>query len=119
MVLTPSGITSSEAFGTPELENMLQILVTAGITPQQAIGLATIIGGDRLLIPVHARQSWNSVSQYLRSVGFKGSNNDVIVSWFRGEGIVEGPCNDLWIRYLNANGITETNLGDAYAKWRQ
>jgi hypothetical protein len=119
VILTPLSIASLEAFGNAVVERLLAILSPLGITSAESFGLVTVVGGDTLIIPVDERQTWNRVAKYLRTVGFKGSDNDVIVAWLRSEGLLEGAYNDMWNEYLLNNGYFALTLTDKYAAWRQ
>jgi hypothetical protein len=119
VTVSPTSIASLEAFGNAVLQRLLVSLLPTGIVTQEAFGTPLVVGGDAILIPIENRQTWNAIATYLRKVTFKGSNNDVIVSWLRSEGIVDGAYNDLWDRYLLQNGYLALTLTDKYAAWRQ
>jgi hypothetical protein len=118
-LIVPSAIASLEFVGNPIIELILQQIFPNGIPTQEFLGTPLVIGGDVLAIPTAQRQTWNSVANYLRIVGFKGADNDVIVAWLRSEGIVDGTYNDLWNKYLLQNGFSALTLADNYAAWRQ
>ena len=118
-VIFPSSILSLEIFGDSVVELLLQNIFLKSTPSQSDFGRATVTGGDVLLIPTLQRQSWNVVARYLRTVGFKGADNDVIINWLRSEGIVDGSYNDLWNKYLLQRGFIEGTLTDKYAAWRQ
>ena len=119
MSISPTGIASEEAFGNSVIVVLLQNIFLQSVPSQDDFGRPLVTGGEVLLIPTAQRQSWNAVSAYLRTVGFKGSDNDVIVAWLRSEGIVDGTYNDLWNKYLLQNGFSALTLADNYAAWRQ
>jgi hypothetical protein len=119
LTLSPLGIESLEAFGNSVIQMLLQDILPLGTPSQEAFGSILVTGGDVLAIPTAQRQTWNSVANYLRIVGFKGADNDVIVAWLRSEGIVDGTYNDLWNKYLLQNGFSALTLADNYAAWRQ
>jgi hypothetical protein len=119
VTVSPTSIASLEAFGNAVLQRLLVSLLPTGIVTQESFGTPLVVGGDAILIPIENRQTWNAIATYLRKVTFKGSNNDVIVSWLRSEGIVDGAYNDLWDRYLLQNGYLALTLTDKYAAWRQ
>tara|TARA_R110000851_G_scaffold148716_1_gene289071 strand:- start:804 stop:1319 length:516 start_codon:yes stop_codon:yes gene_type:complete len=117
-VISPSSILSLEIFGDSIVELLLQSISLQSIPSQDDFGRPLVTGGDVLFIPIAKRQSWNTIAEFLRTVGFKGSNNDVIIDWLRSEGIVDGLYNDLWGRYLLQNGFVDGSLTDKYAAWR-
>jgi hypothetical protein len=119
MSISPTGIASEEAFGNSAIVVLLQNIFLQSVPSQDDFGRPLVTGGDVLLIPTSQRQSWNAVAEYLRTAGFKGSDNDVIVAWLRSEGIVDGTYNDLWNKYLLQNGFLALTLMDKYAAWRQ
>jgi hypothetical protein len=118
-VLFPVSIISSEALGSAIVKLLRQNINIDSIPSVEEFGIILVTGGDNLLIPVDKRQTWNLVAQHLRSVGFTGADNDVIVDWLRSEGVVEGTHNDLWNEYLFQNGYIALTLADKYAAWRQ
>lgn len=118
VTVSPSSIASLESFGEVVLERLLSILLPTGIVTRESFGRPLVVGGDTLLIPVTSRVTWNAIAAYLRTVGFKGSDNDVIVAWLRSEGFVDGAYNDLWVGYLEALNYVGT-LTDAYAEWKR
>ena len=115
--ITPVGIISAEAFGTCLVENLLAVIEPSGIPTDELFGNPVILGGDRIVIPISSRVTWNKVAAYLRGLTFVGSDNDVIIKWLRSEGY-EGQYNDAFNLYLaEVEGKTGT-LTDKYSNWR-
>ncbi len=117
--ISPSTIPSEESVGDPVIELILQQIFPNGIPTEEFVGRPAVLGGARIVIPILSRQTWNSVAKYLRRLVFKGADNDVIVAWFRSEGLEGGTHNDLWYNYLLQNGFLDGSLTDKYASWRQ
>ena len=69
-------------------------------------------------IPLTSRRTWQTVATYLRSEGFTGSNNDVIMKWLVSEGHTQS-YNDNWNNYLTAQGFLTGSLADKYAAWKK
>ena len=116
--LQPTSISSLEAFGTAIVEKLLQIVEVAGIGTQETFGSALVLGGDSITIPVDSRQTWNRVAAYLRTLNFKGSDNDVICGWLRSEGI-DDQYNDMWVLYFNQQGLLGGTLTDKQKRWER
>ena len=70
-IISPSSILSLEIFGDSVVELLLQNIFLQSAPSQSDFGRARVTGGDLLLIPTLQRQSWNVVARYLRTVGFK------------------------------------------------
>jgi hypothetical protein len=56
-------------------------------------------------IPSIDRTTWNAVGAYLRTQGYTGGNNDVIMEWLSDQGF-EGAYNDRWDGYWDSLGYT-------------
>ena len=119
LVISPVTIPSEESVGDPVIELILQQIFPDGIPTEEFVGRPTVLGGDDIIIPVLSRQTWNAVAQYLRDLVFRGQDNDVIMAWFRSEGLEDGAYNDLWYEYLLQKGFIDGSLTDKYAAWRQ
>ena len=116
--ITPVGIISAEAFGTCLVENLLAVIEPSGIPTDELFGNPVILGGDRIVIPISSRVTWNKVAAYLRGLTFVGSDNDVIIKWLRSEGY-EGQYNDSFNSYLEITECYKGTLTDKYAQWRR
>jgi hypothetical protein len=119
LFISPVTIPSEESVGDPVIELILQQIFPDGIPTEEFVGRPTVLGGDDIIIPVLSRQTWNAVAQYLRDLVFRGQDNDVIMAWFRSEGLEDGAYNDLWYEYLLQKGFIDGSLTDKYAAWRQ
>ena len=116
--IAPTGIISAEAFGACLVKNLVSLISLSGIPTEEVFGRVTVLGGDRIIIPIDDRQTWNRVANYLRGLSFKGSDNDVIIQWLRSEGY-EGQYNDAFNSYLEIGQCYQGTLTDKYAKWKR
>lgn len=76
-----------------------------------------VLDGEGILIPVEDRVAWSKIANYLRSLGFKGNNNDVIIQWLTTEGVEKSDYNSMLNSYLISQGYTEGGLNDKYKLW--
>lgn len=113
--LQPTGVVSDEAFGIAYLV-YAQTISPSGIVTGEEFGNARIIGGDTLVIPVEDRQTFNRVANYLRTQGFVGSNNDIILKWLIDQGYTKN-FNDSWFKFWEELGYTG-GFDDKWYKWR-
>lgn len=116
--IAPTGIISAEAFGACLVKNLVSLISLSGIPTEEVFGGVVVVGGDRIIIPIDDRQTWNRVANYLRGLSFKGSDNDVIIQWLRSEGY-EGQYNDAFNSYLEIGQCYQGTLTDKYAKWKR
>ena len=116
--IAPTGIISAEAFGACLVKNLVSLISLSGIPTEEVFGRVIVVGGDRIIIPIDDRQTWNRVANYLRGRSFKGSDNDVIIQWLRSEGY-EGQYNDAFDSYLEIDQCYQGTLTDKYAKWKR
>ncbi|MDB4028381.1 putative Ig domain-containing protein [Flavobacteriaceae bacterium] len=72
---------------------------------------------DGVVIPEGDRLTQAGVARYLRTQGFTGANNDVIMSWLRSEGF-ELQYNDTFNAYLGSLGYTGS-YADRLSAWRK
>jgi hypothetical protein len=119
VLISPVAILTQESVGDPVIELILQQIFPEGIPTEEFVGRPVVLGGANIVIPVLSRQTWNAVAKYLRDLVFKGQDNDVILAWFRSEGLEDGAYNDLWYDYLLQKGFINGALTDKYAAWRQ
>jgi len=117
-VIAPTGIPSGEAFGEAVVANLLKIIEPLGIESEELFGIPIVLGGDRIIIPITDRTTWNTVAGYLRTLKFKGADNDVIADWLRSEGYPV-QYNDAWNDYLELTEAYTGSLSDKYAKWKR
>jgi hypothetical protein len=113
--LNAIGITSEEAVGNAQVRRLLEYIFPTGIESQQLFGRAVVTGGDKIVIPIPDRVTYQAVSQYLKSLSFKGTSNDIIVSWLVSEGF-DGQFNEEFHNYLGSLGYTGT-FADRYYGW--
>ena len=116
--IIPTGIISAEAFGTCLIQNLLSVINLSGIPSEEVFGRVEVIGGDRIIIPIASRATWNKVAEYLRGIAFQGQDNDVIIQWLRSEGY-EGQYNDAFDSYLEITECYKGSLTDKYAQWKR
>lgn len=114
----PEQIFTEEFVGEPQLEMLLKQIFPTGIITAQNVGRPLVLGGDSIVIPIESRVTWNAVANYLRSLVFKGADNDVIMAWMRSEGFEEA-YNDNWDDYLLSEGYLTGSQADRYAAWRR
>ena len=69
-------------------------------------------------VPVVNRKTPSLLSRYLKTQGFSGAVNDVIMKWLRSEGF-EDAYNDNWENYLFSEGYLTGAQSDKYAAWRR
>lgn len=110
------GIASSELFGIADIQNLLQEVFPSNIPAQLLIGRPLVSGGDKIVIPVENRENWTKVSNYLKTLNFKGSLEGIILAWLRSEGY-EGTWNDAWYAYWEDLGYTKS-FPDKWKQWR-
>ncbi len=77
-----------------------------------------ILSGDGIVVPSDRKKTMNDVCAFLREMGFKGSNNDVLRDWLFTEGMEEGALNDKMMEYLKSQGLDGT-LTDMKAQWKK
>ena len=63
-VIFPSSILSLEIFGDSIVELLLQSISLQSIPSQDDFGRPLVTGGDVLFIPIAKRQSWNTIAEY-------------------------------------------------------
>lgn len=76
-----------------------------------------VIIGDGIIVPVEDRFNYNKLANYLRSLGFEGNNNDVIMDWLFSEGYEVGQFNDRLSNYLTDLGYNGA-LPDQKGQWK-
>lgn len=69
-------------------------------------------------VPVSSRRNMSTLANYLRTQGYSGQNNDIIVAWLLSEGIDKGSLNDMMYDYLGTLGYIGTYRDRWYA-WRE
>jgi len=114
--LLASGVISAEAWGNPVLEVLLKVLVAQSIASGEAWGLPLLSGGDALVVPVAYRQTYNDIAAFLRTQLIKGQDNEVILKWLSNEGYL-GNFNEALDDYLRDLGKAG-GLQDKFANWR-
>jgi hypothetical protein len=72
---------------------------------------------DGFLVPVESRATFHSMSVYLRTQGFVGTNNDVIKMWLYSEGYTS-QINDSFMSYWGAQGYSGA-FNDRWDKWKR
>jgi hypothetical protein len=72
---------------------------------------------DGFLVPVESRATFHSLSVYLRTQGFVGTNNDVIKMWLYSEGYTS-QINDSFMSYWGAQGYSGA-FNDRWDKWKR
>ena len=72
---------------------------------------------DGVVVPVDERLTQSSIAAYLRTQGFTGGNNDVIIAWLKSEGF-EAEYNDAFNNYLGSLGYIG-GFTDKYAAWQK
>ena len=68
-------------------------------------------------IPKESRATYQGVTEYLRTQGFTGTPNDIIVKWLISEGILGSQFNDLFSDYWEQEGFTGA-YNDKWEQWR-
>jgi len=68
-------------------------------------------------VPITDREPVRRVASYLRTQGYTGSDNDVIMQWLGVEGYAGG-YNDKWNAYLSVQGFTTGGLQDKLSQWK-
>ena len=116
LTISPTGIPTEEAFGTPNLVYG-QIILPAGIVSEEAFGTLRIIGGDVVTIPPQFRNTFNDIARYLRTQGYTGQTNDIIVRWLIDQGVLSTEFNLAWVQYLETLGF-EGSFSDRLEAWR-
>jgi hypothetical protein len=117
IIISAPSIGTEEAFGTAVVNKLLELIEVAGIASQEQFERPVVLGGDKIAIPIPERQTWNRVAKYLRTLKFKGNDNDVICAWLRSEGY-EDQYNAMWEAYLEDEGL-EGSLTDKYSNWKR
>lgn len=74
-------------------------------------------GGGGLVIPNSERDTYQDIAAYLRTQGYAGANNDVIVKWLISEGILGSQFNDLFSKYWGQLGYAGA-YNDRWKKWK-
>lgn len=115
LTIEPPSIPSEESFGTPNLV-YAQIIVCTSISSMESFGIPLIIGGDTVVIPPGFRGTFNDIAEYLRTQGYEGDTNSVILEWLR-DNNCGNQFNDAWRCYWLSQGF-EGNFNDQYLKWR-
>ncbi|GAF99384.1 unnamed protein product, partial [marine sediment metagenome] len=60
----------------------------------------------------------DEIAVYLRTQGYVGNNNDVIMAWLETILSTEGQMQDLWFQYLKTEYPTAETFNDAYKLWK-
>ena len=88
------------------------------VQPQTDVFNPFVIIGDGIMIPVEDRFNYNKLAEFLRTQGFEGNNNDVIMDWLFSEGYEVGQFNDRMSNYLTGQGYTGA-LPDQKGQWKR
>ena len=116
--ILPEEIATQEFVGEPDIDLILKQIFPDAIASLLSVGRPLVLGGDRIIIPIESRVTWNAVAKYLRELVFTGADNDVIMKWLRSEGF-DDAYNDNWEQYLKSAGFLSGAMSDKYALWRQ
>ena len=116
--ILPEEIATQEFVGEPDIDLILKQIFPDAIASLLSVGRPLVLGGDRIIIPIESRVTWNAVAKYLRELVFTGADNDVIMKWLRSEGF-DDAYNDNWEQYLKAAGFLSGAMSDKYALWRR
>lgn len=68
--------------------------------------------------PSGSRDTWGEIAIYLRTQGYSGTDNDVIMAWLESATSMTGQMNDLFLIYLKTLYPNANTLTDAFAQWR-
>jgi hypothetical protein len=117
ITLFPSFIPSGESFGALTLTKVGLLITPITIPTDAFVESPLVVGGGNIIVPIPNRKTFNTVAKYLRDLIFKGQDNEVIIAWFKSEGLDKGAYNDLWHEYLLREGYIG-NLADKYAAWK-
>lgn len=71
--------------------------------------------GSSSTIPVDQRSPWYRLAEYLRTQGFSGNTNDVILSWLQSEGFGD-TWNDGLYQYWESLGLPD-DFADKRSAW--
>lgn len=118
ILIAPTDIGTNASVNQPIIDLMLKQIFPDTVPPTLQVTSPSVFGGDSIAIPVTDRVTWNAIAKYLRTLSFKGQDNDVIQAWLRSEGF-ESTYNDNWYEYLVAEGFEEGTHNDKYALWRR
>ena len=93
--------------------------ITTG-TPYTATlnGFDTEADAFTVVIPVANRQNWQSITNYLKTLGFTGSHNEIIINWLNSEGYTGG-FNVAFYDYWEVKEGLEGSFTDKFGVWRQ
>jgi len=93
--------------------------ITTG-TPYTATlnGFDTEADAFTVVIPVANRQNWQSITNYLKTLGFTGSHNEIIINWLNSEGYTGG-FNVAFYDYWEVTEGLEGSFTDKFGAWRQ
>ena len=116
--ILPEEIATQEFVGEPDIDLILKQIFPDAIASLLSVGRPLVLGGDRIIIPIESRVTWNAVAKYLRELVFTGADNDVIMKWLRSEGF-DDAYNDNWEQYLKSAGFLSGAMSDKYALWRR
>lgn len=101
-----------------EIAQPITLEVNARIdAPSVVYTVYVSLDGQGIFVPVENRVSWSKLSNFLRSQGFKGNNNDVITEWLYSEGAVGEEYNDMFLSYLKGQGYSGDSLNDLRKEW--
>lgn len=98
VIIETDVIPTDESFGNTAVELTLKQIFPQEILSEVLVGNPILTGGDRIVIPIPDRITFNAVAEYLRTRSFKGSDNDVIKKWLISEGYI-GQINDAMYNY--------------------
>jgi hypothetical protein len=102
----------------PEVVKPKFIDLNDAVQPQTEVFNPFVIIGDGIMIPVEDRFNYNKLAAFLRTQGFEGNNNDVIMDWLFAEGYEVGQFNDRMSNYLTGQGYTGA-LPDQKGQWKR
>ena len=116
-VLAPDSVGSEEFVSAPTLDLLLKQLLVPSVPDTFSVGRPVVVGGDRIVIPIIARTNFTKIQGYLKTLGFSGTLEDVVLAWLRSEGY-EGQWNDAWYKYLEDLGHTGA-LPERLYRWKR
>jgi hypothetical protein len=114
--ILPPSIPTEEAVGSPFIDTLLKEIFPEEILTAEDIGRPIVLGGDSIVIPIPDRVTFTATGNYLRTLVFNGTTNEVIAKWMLSEGF-EPTFNESLYEYWGSLGYTG-DFNDRYRKWR-
>ncbi len=97
-----------------------QFLSASRLVVGTSVFSAYISDGTVVIIPVDSRKTLQDIASYIRSLGYEGADNDVIMEFMRKETGITGGCfNEVVFAYLGKVGQKEGSIMDRHEGWRR